>query len=364
MKFSVLLSLAAAVVALPSKAPKVLSLDVKYKVEPQLTWFSASSDLDMVPSGTYTVDLQFGSQKDPVTASLDTGSSDLWVDRPLHDVSKSKDAKKATGELNIGYGGGDKVHGPWVLDTVYLGNTKVTDVQFAVVDASAFTNHRALMGVARKGIEGTSEKYDNFPYVLKKNGIINRVAYSLYLNKRQSEKGSIIFGGIDHAKVDGELVKFNSPQTRSAHPWVPTKAFKINGVSHDAKSDYMLDSGSTLSTMDSDLVDEIAKLYAGAKSSGNFYIVDCDQDPSKSFEVVFDGLTIKVPITQFIWEVSGTCRLGAQKKRNEHSSEILGATFLQNVYAVFDWEENTISLAPAKYTDETDIKEIEAVGKK
>ncbi|CAN3475291.1 secreted aspartic protease 5 [Diutina catenulata] len=362
MKFPVLLSLAAAVVALPSKAPKVLSLDVTYKNEPQLTWFSASSDLDMVPSGTYTVDLQFGSQKDPVTAQLDTGSADLWVDRPLHDVSKSKDAKKTTGELNIEYVGGNKIHGPWVLDTVYLGNTKVTDVQFAVVDASIFPNHKALMGVGRKPIEATQEKYDNFPYVLKKDGIINRVAYSLYLNKRQSEKGNILFGGIDHAKVDGELVKFNSPQTRNAQPWVPTKAFKINGVSHDAKSDYLLDSGSILCNMDPDIVDEIAKLYAGAESLGNSYIVDCDQDPSKSFEVVFDGLTIKIPITQFIWDNFGSCRLGATKKK-ENDLEVLGATFLQNVYAVFDWEENAISLAPAKYTDETDIKEIEAVGK-
>lgn len=365
MKFSILLSLAAAVVALPSNAPKVLSLNVKLEDEqtPQLTWFSASSDIDMVFTGTYTIDLKFGSQQDAVKAQLDTGSSDLWVDRAYHNASESKDAKKLKGELDIVYGGTNSIKGPWVLDSVYLGDTKVSDVQLAVVDASKFPNHKALLGVGRKAGEATNDKYDNFPYALKNNGITKRAAFSLYLNKRQAKQGNILFGGIDHAKIDGELVKLNSPMTKSAHPWVPTKAFKVNGVSHDAQTDYLLDSGSTLCIMKPEIVDEIAKLYTGATAAGGTYYVDCDQDPSKFFEVVFDGITIKVPISQFILEQNGRCRVGALKFSKLSKYEVLGATFLQNVYAVFDWEENTISLAPARFTDETDIREIEAVGK-
>lgn len=363
MKFSTLLSLAAAVVALPAQSsPKVLSLDVLFDVPAQITPFlaTAGDDIDLMPIGTYQVDLRFGSQQDVVRTSLDTGSGDLWIDQHLHNVTASKDGKYLGGDLTVNYDMGGGVHGPWAQDTVYLGDTKVSNVRFGLVDSGTFATEKALLGIGRSGL--TRDKYDNFPIVLKKQGIINRVAYSLYLNKRQSETGNILFGGIDHAKIDGELVKFPSTQEPSAHPFVPVKGLKINGGKEiTANTIFSLDSGYTLTVLPLNVVDEIAKLYSGAKAASNIYFVDCEQDESKFVEFLFDGLTIKIPITQFIWKQGDVCKLGALKKSDKNPYYILGATFLQNVYAVYDWEENTISIAKAKYTDETDIKEIPAL---
>ncbi|CAN3478684.1 secreted aspartic protease 5 [Diutina catenulata] len=365
MKFLSLLTSVAAVAAVPSKrSPKVLSLDVEFQDSPQLTWFSASvdSDVDLQISGTYNVNLKFGSQKDEVSSNLDTGSSDLWIAQSVHNVSASKNGEILNHNLRIGYDGGSVVEGPFVLDTVYLGETKVDHVQFGWVDASQMKKDKSIMGIGRKGVEGIKEKYDNFPYVLKNNGLINRVAFSLYLNKRQTETGNILFGGIDYAKLDGELVKFESPQKPTSHPWVNVKSIGVNGANKtDINGVMMLDSGYTLSVLPPNLVDEISKLYQGATARGVYYDVDCNQDESKFIEVNFDGLNIKIPITQFIWKTGNSCHLGAKKKNSANPNLVLGATFLQNVYAVYDWEENTISLAKAKYTDATDIREIPAL---
>lgn len=365
MKFSILLTLATAVVALPSKrSPKVLSLDILYEDTPQLTWFSAlvDTDVDLTNSGTYYAHLKFGSQKDAVKTVLDTGSADLWIDQKLHNVTASKDGRVLSDVLNAGYDTGGGVKGTYAQDTVYLGDTKVENVQFGWVDGSTFSGEIPIMGVGRKSIEGTNNQYDNFPFVLKKNGLTNRAAFSLYLNKRQSKTGNVLFGGIDHAKLDGELVKLESPQKPSGHPWVHSKGIRVNGGNQtDINDVIMLDSGYTLSVLPPDLVDEIAQLYADAKPQGVYYTANCNQDESKYIEVVFEGLTLKIPITQFLWFNGSKCFVGAKKKNPKNPNNVLGATFLQNVYAVYDWEENTISLAKAKYTDATDIREIPAL---
>lgn len=41
---------------------------------------------------------------------------------------------------------------------------------------------------------------------MKAAGVINRKAYSLYLNDLRSTKGAIIFGGVDTTKYTGDLV--------------------------------------------------------------------------------------------------------------------------------------------------------------
>ncbi|CAN3356119.1 secreted aspartic protease 8 [Diutina catenulata] len=368
-----LLTLATYVAALPSQKrsdAKVLALDLNYveSAQPKLTTFSGGveSELEMGNIGTYRISLEIGSQRDPVNANLDTGSADFWIDQNLHDVSQSDDGKMLATTLNVGYELGGYVKGPMALDSVYLGNTKVSNVQFGVVNGNTFQSEDSILGVGRRGLEGTSEQYDNFPYSLKKDGLINRVAFSLYLNKRQSEKGNVLFGGIDHAKLDGPLVKLDSPVSRTPDATVILKSIKSGDYSKEFNTAFLLDSGYTLSVLPGEIVDELAKQYKGARAVNGMYEVDCDQDTSKTIEFAFEGITFKVPITQFMWKTyqfvhGDSCKMGAKKLDQDSRTLILGATFLQNAYVVFDWEENTISLAKAKYTDATDIKEIPAL---
>jgi hypothetical protein len=66
------------------------------------------------------------------------------------------------------------------------------------------------MGVGYDTNEAENEASNGvYPSVmdnLKSNGIIDRKAYSLYLNDLQANTGAIIFGGVDTTKYTGELV--------------------------------------------------------------------------------------------------------------------------------------------------------------
>lgn len=370
MKFSILLSLATAIVAAPHKRSSGRSLALPVGVAPeahypQITPFSlgaVTEDIDLGLSGTYILNFTMGSQKDPILALLDTGSSDLWVNKETHDPSKSKDGKVSDTPFKIGYQGkSGGVEGFLATDSLYFGDTKVQTVTFGTIDKNNLASKKlAFVGVGKKGLESTKEKYDNLPYLLVKSGVTDRAAFSLYLNTRQSGQGTALFGGIDRAKIDGDLVKFKSPDTPLPRPWVPVKSVKVNGKDYDINADMSLDSGYTLTTLPGDVVDEIAKLYSGARSTGLLYAVDCEQDESKIIEFNFEGLTIKVPINEFIWKYGTVCKLGAQKQSKPDGLPdlVLGATFMQNVYSVFDWEENTISIAQAKFTEDTDIEDI------
>lgn len=370
MKLSILLTLAAAVVAAPYKraSGKSLALPVGVSVEstPQVAPFSlgaVTEELDMGINGIYFLSFEMGSQKNPVQALLDTGSSDLWIEKSAHDPSQSSDGKVSDIPFRIDYqGNGGGVAGVLATDSLVLGDSKVSNVTFATINNSTLgAPQQAFLGVGKKGLESTKEQYDNLPFLLVKSGVTDRAAFSLYLNTRKSGQGTALFGGIDRAKIDGDLVKFKSLDTPAPRPWVPVKSVKVDGKDYDVSADMSLDSGYTLTTLPGNIVDEIAKLYAGARSTGYQYIVDCEQDDSKSIEFAFDGLTIQVPLSQFMWKYgANTCKLGAQKQTEAAGLPdlVLGATFMQNVYSVFDWEENTISIAKAKFTDETDIEDI------
>lgn len=65
-----------------------------------------------------------------------------------------------------------------------------------------------VMGIGYDSNEtpGPNGKYPSVMDNLVTEGIISRKAYSLYLNDLQSDRGSVIFGGIDTTKYTGDLV--------------------------------------------------------------------------------------------------------------------------------------------------------------
>jgi len=70
--------------------------------------------------------------------------------------------------------------------------------------------------------DGPNGVYPSIMDNLVADGVINRKAYSLYLNDLQANKGSIIFGGIDTTKYTGDLVALPL-QVETNHimgPWI------------------------------------------------------------------------------------------------------------------------------------------------
>ncbi|KAF3986699.1 hypothetical protein FT663_04772 [Candidozyma haemuli var. vulneris] len=315
---------------------------------------SLTNDRDI----TYLLDLKLGSNKQPVTVLLDTGSSDLWVYGPKiqnpqggsFDPSKSSANKKTGEDFFISYLDGSYALGEYVTDDFALedGRNLLNDLQFAVVDR-AQTNSQGILGVADKNQEATDNQYDNLPWALQKSGVTPKASYSLYLGSEAEGKGSIIFGGIDTEKYEGDLTKYPVAGTRGLA--LNVESAEVAGQTIDLDAEILLDSGTSLNLWPQHLIDAVGKELGGTLTQG-FYFVDCDQPTDKHLTFDFGKNKINVSYQDLVWKSQGYCLLGVQPGT---STLIFGDVFLRSAYVYYDLSQKEISIAQAKYTDASNI---------
>lgn len=319
---------------------------------------------------SYLLDVYLGSQKDKVSVILDTGSSDLWVYGPeasgavggSFDPSQSSHDQNANEQFSITYLDGSGSSGEYYKDdfSFSLGNKLLLNFQFAVVD-KASSGGNGILGVADKNQESVKQgepSYDNLPYSLQKSGVTPKASYSLFLGSEDSGKGSIIFGGIDKAKYEGELQKY--PVTGDQGLAVNVESASINGKNIDINQAYLLDSGTSWNLWTQELLQAVGETLGGTYQN-QVYIVDCNQPSDKYLTFNFGKNSIKVSYKDLVIEAgrdnSGNtvCAIGAQPSSPPYTPNIFGDVFLRSAYVYYDLTDDTISLAQAKYTDESNI---------
>lgn len=314
---------------------------------------------------SYFTKLWLGSNAQEVDVVVDTGSSDLWVidsasgldaDYGTYDHSSSSSYQYVASGFDIAYVDQSNAQGNWVKDKVSLSSTgpSIPDLEFGDATQAEDITY-GILGIGFKLLEAASSKYSNLPYALKDYGIIDKVAYSLYLGDKGSQSGTVLFGGIDNDKYSGSLVEL--PIQSSNRLDVTLKS--IGGLSVNA--DYTLDSGSTISTLPPTLLYRLAQqLGTDGYTSGIYYWNNCDD--VKDVTLDFDGISITIPKKDMTIELTYTngdkfpgCGMAFQSNSQYF---ILGDNFLRQVYAVYDLEDKKISLAPVKCTSSENITPI------
>ncbi|KAI3405205.2 hypothetical protein KGF56_001982 [Candida oxycetoniae] len=320
----------------------------------------------------YSANIGIGSNKQPQTVILDTGSSDLWVvdvnaqcqddidckDNGTFDPKTSTTYQSLGTQFSIVYGDETSSQGPWAKDTVSFGGISITGQQFA--DVNSTSSDVAVMGIGFKSGESveSGENYDNIPITLKKQGFIKSTAYSLYLNSPDAATGQIIFGGVDNAKYSGSLV----PESITAPDRLIIKLDTIDyaGTSYNYSDGALLDSGTTLSFIRPDIASQIARhaeaFWVITDSSGDGqYFINCNAPVSGNVVYTFGkGAKITVPLSEFIFPAgNGLCVWGIQPSGDDFA--ILGDNFLRHAYLLYNLDANTISIAPVKFTSDSDI---------
>lgn len=381
----------------------------------------------------YIAQVKVGTPGKDVKVLIDTGSADLWVmstknsycsanggdinceQYGTYNEDDSSTFKKNDTVFNIQYLDQTFANGTWAQDTIEVTSDLVLkDANFAVAEQS--DSNVGVFGIAYKALESTQQLYDNLPVQMKQQGFINKIAYSLYLTPAERNTGSVLFGGIDHAKYTGELVKFDIPpdQGENVYLQIPLTSMELkvnpeslpssssevpttlqsktsspsphptiaaagkrqydNGTSdksniiQTSNINALLDSGTTLTYFDQDIVDEfVEKLDPSASFNAQMggYEVACTlRQPGNNVTFNFDNKKeIDVPLSDLIM-IAGQdnqtgkpiCMLGVAA--NSHT--ILGDNFLRHCYSVFDLEDDTISIAQMNWNDEEeDIETIE-----
>jgi hypothetical protein len=249
-----------------------------------------------------------------------------------------------------------------------------TDIAYGLVGVGYAINE-AIVGTEKT----TSAAYNNLPLQMQKEGLIATNAYSLWLNDLDASTGSILFGGIDTDKYEGDLSRINVIKDESSNAFssftVYLSSVTANSSSgSDALSSsefpipVVLDSGTTLSYMPNDVATQIwdevgAEYYASVGAA----LLPCSMASSKG-QFIFgfagdEGPKISVGMDELVLDLytSGNnpefpsgkykgqeaCEFGIQNFSS--TPYLLGDTFLRSAYVVYDLVNNQIGLAKTDF---------------
>ncbi|KGQ98215.1 candidapepsin-9 [Candida albicans GC75] len=286
--------------------------------------------------------------------------------------------KNNTNDFEIQYADDTSAIGIWGYDDVTISNVTVKDLSFAI--ANETSSDVGVLGIGLPGLEVTTQygyTYQNLPLKLKADGIIAKSLYSLYLNTADAKAGSILFGAIDHAKYQGDLVTVKMMRTYSQISYpvriqVPVSKIDVESSSGSttnilsSTTGVVLDTGSTLSYVFSDTLQSLGKALNGQYSNSvGAYVVNCNlADSSRTVDIEFGGnKTIKVPISDLVLQASkSTCILGVMQQSSSSSYMLFGDNILRSAYIVYDLDDYEVSLAQVSYTNKESIEVIGASG--
>lgn len=285
-----------------------------------------------------------------------------------------------SGLFNIRYVDDSYAKGDYFTDDFQIGNVSLQNFTIGLgVDT---TMPYGLIGVGYINSEAITQmapvEYPNLPQALQKGGFIRSVAYSLWLNSLNSSDGSILFGAINTANYQGDLVRIPVLPNQSSKNYTQ---FSVSIYSLEAESPSgsdrlttrqfplaaVLDSGTTLTYLPQDLVEsiwqEVGALYDDSVQAA---ILPCSSSNRPGhFSFLFagpDGPRINVTMAELVLNVTSgrrprfdsgpyrgqaACQFGIQN--TTQNTYILGDTFLRSAYVVYDLENNEIGLAPANY---------------
>ncbi|KAI8964640.1 acid protease [Daldinia sp. FL1419] len=353
--------------------------------------------------GGYFASCSVGTPGQNLTLQLDTGSSDIWVpssnsvvcqrtsNNPgctlgsFDESDSSSFSVVGENEFSISYVDGSHSKGDYISEAFEIGGAQLsnltmglgvnTDIPYGLVGVG-YVASEAIVSTTRT----TSSEYDNLPVVMQKQGLIATNAYSLWLNDLDASTGSILFGGIDTKKYQGDLTRINIyKDSRSGIFSSFTVALTSVGASSSSGTDTLssefpipvvLDSGTTLSYLPTDLAEQMWQ-EVGAEYDGDFSVplIPCSMKNSQGhFSFGFGGSggpVINVAMDELVLPLTSSgksfaladgesaCQFGVQNFSSSSSSFLLGDTFLRSAYVVYDLVNNEVALAPTDFNSTT-----------
>lgn len=359
---------------------------------------SSSFDAELeLYDNIFYIEFLIGSPAQDLFGVLDTFGSDLWVnsnvnpyclagegidnsnplnitlnpdgffecDFPYFNSSASDSFKQNTTDFQWGYEDSTILYGRYGSDNITVGDVTIDDFTFAVTN---FTNQTyAHLGIGYPINEG-SDWYDgivysNYLYALVNQGKIEKPAYSLYLNKTNSE---ILFGALDESKYKGDLTQFEimpvylGEEGESEEPIITSVALTLTRVSSIYKDKVtslgkgyyatIIDTSTPYAILPEEFIDAIATAFnleyddVEEQFSG-----DCEYISSSYLSFSFQEVEYTIPAAPFFREVvndnESVCYFEPTIAHEDDPYIYLGNAFLQYFYIVADLESNHVALA-------------------
>ncbi|OLN88335.1 putative aspartic-type endopeptidase opsB 1 [Colletotrichum chlorophyti] len=373
-------------------APKVISLDLhraripytRNKRDMLRRRGSVEAALDNLET-LYFVNGSLGTPAQPMRFHLDTGSSDLWVNAPnsalcqgngspcavsgTYSANSSSTYNYVGSWFNISYVDGSGASGDYATDTFAIGGSTLTNLQFGIGYKS--TSSQGIMGVGYRVNEvqvgrAGRDPYDNLPAKMAAEGLIQSNAFSLWLNDLDANQGSILFGGVDTERFEGELKTIPIQKESGTYAEFLITLTKVTLGSKTLNEDMalavLLDSGSSLTYLPDDLATTIYSMVGAVyqQEEGVAFIPCSAATSGTNLTFTFSDPVITVPMDEMVLDlvaITGkrtsfsngveACLFGIAPAGD--GTNVLGDTFLRSAYVVYDLDNNEVSLAQTKY---------------
>lgn len=327
-----------------------------------------------------------------VGLTFDTGSSDIWVNLygsqlcetgvcvpdGEFDPSRSQSIHPVNHEFALTYEDGSQAMGDYVTDSIGFAHQTLENVQIGLATKSALARGTFGIGyglnqagVTKDGTQLREPHATIFDLLLKRESIKIK-AVSFWQDDLSS--GQVLFGGIDTAKFDGDLITL--PIVKQAGKyiqlWVTLTDIKFSDgtKSQGQKSNpkrpstiALVDTGSQSTYFPAPLAYEIWSLLEikpGEIGHNGFPRIDCAVAQSAAtVDLIFGSATIPIPLSALIRSISGGCELGVRPTLENLPANvgILGINILSSLYVVLDMTHNQISLAATRKVTDSNIVE-------
>ncbi|KAG5356518.1 Acid protease [Yarrowia sp. C11] len=332
------------------------------------------------------LDIQVGEPGAKVESLIvDTGSSETWVNTISSDYNPESSCSfvNTSVPMNMVYMDQKQVSGFMAKETVTLGGKIITGANIGVAEYPNPPDHRVrpdtgYLGLGLEEGEVVQPKYPNLLTQMRDQGLINRRAFSVYIEDFSDTGAGVLFGGYDKARFKGNL-KFvelvNNRLNRIKNSPTPYEYDTLlTSISRNGKNilkrpgsrprcvetfDAHFDTGYTLIALPRHVFDVIYADFESItlESRGRVdYRTSCNAAASNYvYNFDFNGVSIKVPGWAFIMPISPNanetiCRLvvGPHVSTKSENRVVLGLPFFRSTYVYFDAEGYRVGLAEQK----------------
>ncbi|KAF9088184.1 hypothetical protein BGX23_007577 [Mortierella sp. AD031] len=328
-----------------------------------------SVPLQDLMADTVVCTIGLGSPPQNFTMVFDTGSSDMWVPSQAcvtnvcltlvrYNNTASTTYRPEGKAFDVKYGDGSHVSGVTALDTVLISGTKIANQSFglAAVDDSTIAK-RGVEGVIGLGF-GAVANIKGFSTIVETmigRKSLTQPIVSLWMGRQrmgganEGSGGAVIFGGVDTTKYVGNFT------------WIPIvdkSSWKIrfDGVSIAGKNlglsgNALIDSGTSLIVVPSKAASVFHDHIPGAIEAPQVgWILPCNTSIG-DLNFTIAGQQFRVPAEELVvlFRIPGYaeyCKSAIDVSPSPSDTDwILGASFLKNVYSVYDYRSLAIGFA-------------------
>ncbi|CDU23659.1 related to pepsin precursor (aspartate protease) [Sporisorium scitamineum] len=281
--------------------------------------------------------ISYGTPQQSFSIDFDTGSSDLIANPGSYTPSQSSTSATNGDTFYDSYGDGSTAQGTIYTDVIHIAGLTASGSAIGVAQQNFISPGGGLAGMAFPQLSQFGSNYPPYFYNLKNKGVVSSGKFQFDLRTSGS---SLFLGGTNSAKYSSTPVYVNVDS--NVGYW--QVAATVNSQSIQS----VVDTGTTLivaPTSQAQTLFNSLGLQTFTQDGTLYAYFNCNSPPKVTFKYGSYTKTLSTATTSFGTTNDGSCVLSVVGEDIGINAWVTGDSFLQNVVAIFDTDNNRVGFA-------------------